>query len=76
MYDSLDNIKSFVQSQLPSYTENEVEIVPDESGYTIYVAYDDTDVKIRELEECFMEVMMLGSLLEAWNMIHEYSEEF
>jgi len=74
VYDDFDNVKQLVDKLLPSYTDDEIEIVEDSAGCTVYVKYDDTDVKIRELEECFMEVMMLENYLDAWNMIVEFSE--
>ena len=70
-----NTVKNIVAKYLPSYTETEVEIVEEDGGYTVYVAYDDRNVKIRELEECVMHVMLLDSYLDAWNMIQEYSEE-
>ena len=69
-----ESVRSILDKYLPSYTEDEVEIVEEDGGYTVYVTYDDTDVKIRELEDCFKAVLMLESYLDAWNMIQQYSE--
>lgn len=71
----IDDAKNIVSKYLPSYSEDEVEIVEENGGHTVYVVFDDRNVKIRELEECFMHVMMLDSYLDAWNYIQQYSEE-
>lgn len=47
----IDDAKS-VSKYLSSYSEDEVEIV--EETADMYVVFDDRNVKIRELEECFM----------------------
>lgn len=70
-----DDAKDIVSKYLPSYSEDEVEIVEENGGHTVYVVFDDRNVKIRELEECFMHMMMLDSYLDAWNYIQQYSEE-
>lgn len=75
MIDDLDTVKGFVKTYLPSYDDNEIEIIENENNYTIYVTFDDTNVKIKELEECFMDIMLLDSYLDAWNYIQENCEK-
>ena len=75
LIEDFDNVKALLDKYLPSCTEDEIEIVEEDGGYTVYVIYDDTDVKIRELEDCVKAVLMLESYLDAWNMIQQYSED-
>lgn len=75
LIEDFDNVKALLDKYLPSWAEDEIEIVEEDGGYTVYVIYDDTDVKIRELEDCVKAVLMLESYLDAWNMIQQYSED-
>jgi len=75
LIEDFDNVKTLLDKYLPSYTEDEIEIIEEDGGYTVYVIYDDTDIKIRELEDCVKAVLMLESYLDAWNMIQQYSED-
>lgn len=75
LIEDFDNVKALLDKYLPSWAEDEIEIVEEDGGYTVYVIYDDTDVKIRELEDCVKTVLMLESYLDAWNMIQQYSED-
>ena len=76
----IDEAERIVSTYLPSFSKDLIEIEQIDNSLTgtackVYVKYDDTDVSLmRELETCFMHVLMLGDYIDAWNMIHEYSE--
>ena len=74
MIEDYDVVKKVIEDYLPSFNEEQIEIVEEDSGYTVNVIYDDTDLSVRELEDCFMHVMLLDNPLDAWNMIQQYSE--
>ncbi len=75
MIEDYDVVKKVIEDYLPSFNEEQIEIVEEDSGYTVNVIYDDTDLSVRELEDCFMHVMLLDNPLDAWNMIQQYSEK-
>lgn len=71
-----EKLADFLKKHLPTYEENNlVEVVEENGTYTIYVEYDDTDIMIKELEECFMHVFLYNDYLDAWNMIHDNTEK-
>jgi len=72
--------EKIVSDYLPSFEKDSIKIEQSEDSFTgtvctVYVKYDDTDVSLmKELETCFMHVLMLDDYIDAWNMIQEYSE--
>lgn len=75
MSGSREHIDEFVNEYIPTFVEkNLVDIVEENNGFTVYIKYDESDLSMKELEECFKHVFFLDDYLDAWNTIQQYSE--